>query len=92
VLTFAAAATVDGDVAPQRSITGAAIVGPVQAQATNSGLYVGCAGNSIVAVFKDYTSLNGNSDPSRTLDGDNTHLSGVNGAQGIAGLAFDSTR
>ena len=80
VLIFNSASTINGNVAPSRSISGASttLACPLTVwyDATSDQLYVSNYDGQSVSVFSNASTATGNVAPSRTITGGNTTLSG----------------
>jgi hypothetical protein len=91
VVSFADAATLDGDVTPTTNLLGdeTGILGPTGIAVDEAGdlVVANILGNSIT-FYRNATTVNGNIPPDRTVQGLHTGL-GENGTGGPAGMALD---
>jgi hypothetical protein len=74
ILVFNSASTINGNIAPGRTITGPTITGPagIWLDTSSDRLYVADSGGSSLLIFNNASTLNGAVTPDRILSGTNT--------------------
>jgi hypothetical protein len=101
ITVYANAATANGNISPTATIAGAStsLVAPTQivlnTAATGGDLYLADGGAGSVLIFANIASANGNTAPTRNVNGSNSGLARSGGGLGAftaKGIALDTTR